>query len=209
VSNDPPIVPYAAPPYPASGTPPPPPNQLEVQQQLAAAHLAAKKVRRAAGVATADAWMIAIFAALSFVCGLFSGVSGVVMGMAMGAIAFFEFDGAARIRRLDLAAPKRLGYNQLAFAGLIIAYSLWSLYAELAGSGLSQELEPYKAQLGDVEGLMRLIAFTVYGTLIAVAILAQGGTALYYFSREKYIRQYLNTTPPWITEMQRHGGAPL
>jgi hypothetical protein len=137
-----------------------------------------------------------------------SGVSGVVMGMGMAAIAWYEFDGAARLRRLDPAAPKRLGYNQLAFAGLIIAYALWSLHAELNGGELSQELAQYKDQLGDMEGLTRMIAFAVYGTLIAVAVLAQGGTALYYFSREKHIRQYVVSTPPWIVEMQR-SGAPL
>ena len=174
---------------------------------MAAAHLAAKKVRRAVGVATADAWMIAIFAGLSFVCGLFSGVSGVVVGMAMAVIAWYEFDGAGRLRRLDPAAPKRLGYNQLAFAGLIVAYALWSLHSELAGGGFSQELEQYKEQLGDMEGLTRMLAYAVYGTLIAVAVLAQGGTALYYFSREKHVQAYVAATPPWIIEMQRSGAA--
>lgn len=210
MADDPPTIPYAAPPYPAVSAlvaPPAPANPIEIQQQLAAAQVAAKTIRRATAIATADAWMIAVFAALSFVCGLFSGVSGVVVGMAMACIAWFEFDGAARLRRLDLTGPKRLGINQLAFAGLIIAYSLWSLRSELTGGGLSAELAPYKADLGDLEGLTRTIAYALYGTLITVAILVQGGTALYYFSREKHLRQYLARTPAWIIEMQRNGAA--
>jgi len=38
-----------------------------------------------------------------------------------------------------------------------------------------------------------------------VAIIAQGGTTLYYFTRAKYIRAYRDQTPPWIVEMQRAG----
>ena len=35
---------------------------------------------------------------------------------------------------------------------------------------------------------------------------AQGGTALYYFSREKHIRAYREQTPAWIVEFQQGGG---
>jgi hypothetical protein len=48
--------------------------------------------------------------------------------------------------------------------------------------------------------------FLLYGTVIAVAVFGQGGTALYYFSREKHIRQYVQTAAPWVVEMQRSGG---
>ena len=74
---------------------------------------------------------------------------------------------------------------------------------------MSAELKASGADLGsmgtDMKDLARMIAFGVYGTLIAVAIFAQGGTALYYFTREKHLRQYIQTTPPWIIEMQRAG----
>ena len=57
--------------------------------------------------------------------------------------------------------------------------------------------------------LARMISATVYVGLACVAVLAQGGTALYYFTREKHIRAYREQTPPWIVEMQRQSGAPL
>jgi len=48
---------------------------------------------------------------------------------------------------------------------------------------------------------------TVQNTgLIAVALLVQGGTALYYFSRQKHLLRYLQQTPPWIQQMQRDRG---
>lgn len=185
------------------------PTPAEIQQQLTAARRSAKKVRRAVAVATADAWTIAVFAALSFVCGLTGGVSGVLLGVAMGATAYVEFTGAARLRRLDPSAPRRLGYNQLALAGVLIAYALWSLYAANGAGGLLAGLNAQEAQLGvsgqQVADLGRLVTDAMYGTLILVAIFGQGSTALYYFSREKYLRRYLAETPSWIIEMQQAG----
>jgi hypothetical protein len=170
---------------------------------LADARLAAKRLRRASVVALTDAWMIAIFAAGSFTCGLFGDTSGVVIGLAMGMIAYIEFDGAGRIRRLDPVAFRRLGYNQLAFAIAIIIYSLWSLHSP----SILTELKNHSAELpAGSEDMVRLAMTILYTSLIAVAILAQGGTALYYFSRQKYLQRYVEQTPAWILEMQRAGG---
>ena len=174
---------------------------------------AAKKIRRVATVATGDAWTIAIFAALSFICGLTSGVSGILMGVAMGVVAYVEFTGASRVRRLDASATRTLGYNQLALAGVLIIYALWNLFAT-SSSGLSAEINSQLGSMGgsgmgvakEAQDIGQLVNNLVYGSLIAIAIFAQGGTALYYFSREKHITQYVQTTPPWIIEMQRAGG---
>ncbi len=186
------------------------PSPLEVQQQLMAAKLASKKIRRAVIVALSDAWTIAIFAALSFVCGLFGGVSGVVMGVGMGVIAYFEFTGAARLRRLEPSATKMLGYNQLAFACLLILYAAWNLYDAANGGGMLGDLKSHEAELGasgkDFEDLGQMINSAIYLSLMGVAVFAQGGTALYYFSREKYLRWYIEQTPPWIIDMQKAGG---
>jgi len=175
---------------------------------LADARLAAKKIRRAVTYATFDAWTIAIFAALSFVCGLFSGVSGVLLGAAMGIIAFVEFKGVARVRQLDATAAKTLAYNQLAFSAVLIIYALWSLHSIPTMSSVTSQLGQNSdlVDTGQIDSWLRLGWFLLYGTVIAVAVFAQGGTALYYFSREKHIREYVQTAAPWIVEMQRSGG---
>jgi hypothetical protein len=188
VTQLPPPLPDAAPPL----------QQAQVQQQLIDARLAAKKIRRATTVAVTDGWMIAIFAGGSFICGLIGDVSGVLIGMAMAAIAWIEFTGAARLRRLDPTAPRRLAYNQLAFALLIIVYSLWSLRS----STMPAEIPP------EYQDLFLMAKRILYFTLMAVGILAQGGTALYYITREKHLQKYVNETPPWIIEMQK-AGSPL
>jgi len=45
----------------------------------------------------------------------------------------------------------------------------------------------------------------LYGAMIAVALFAQGGLALFYFTRRKHIDAYLAKTPAWILAMQRGG----
>jgi hypothetical protein len=199
---------YQAPPFPAAAQSLSP---IEVQQQLAAARLSSAKVRRAASVAYADGWMIAICGVPTFLFGAMgglSGISGIILGGALCIIAYIEFDGAKRFRRLDITAARRLGYNQLALAVVLIAYSLWSLYTSAHG-GLAAELQANAPELGnmgtEIQDLMQTASRILYITLIAVAILAQGGTALYYFSREKYIKRYVEQTPPWIVTMQRSG----
>jgi len=202
-------LPYQAPPFVAASTASLSP--VEVQQQLAAARVAAAKVRRAASVAYADGWMIAICGAPTFLFGALSGmsgISGILLGGALCIIAYLEFDGAKRIRRLDVSAPRRLGYNQVALGAVLILYSLWSLHAAAHG-GLVAELQAQAPELGnmgtEVQDLMQTAYRLLYFTLIAVAIFAQGGTALYYFSREKYMQRYVEQTPPWILDMQRSG----
>src|SRR5581483_3969245 len=89
-SSVPPTLSYMAPSLPAApgDSSSPQMNPLQIQQQMSAARIAAKKVRRAAGVATADAWMLAIVAVPSLAAGLIDrGLSGILIGAALCAIA--------------------------------------------------------------------------------------------------------------------------
>lgn len=192
----------------SSPIPAAPASTEQIQKDLADARLAAKKIRRAATYATFDAWTVGIFGALSFVSGLFGGMSAVLLGAAMVIIAYVEFKGVTRIRQLDHTVAKTLAYNQLALSAVLIIYALWSLHSIPTMSSVSGELGQ-SADLIDsseVDSWLRMGWFLLYGTVIAVAVFGQGGTALYYFSREKHIRQYVQTAAPWVVEMQRSGG---
>ena len=149
-----------------------------------------------------------MFAALTCLCSLGS-VSGVLLGLGMAVIAAMELRSAERLRRLQPQAARTLGLNQLALAAMLILYALWSIHAELTGEGAYASLKASDAQLaamlGPVEELTRMVVLAVYGAVIAVAILAQGGLAVFYFSRVKHIQAYLTQTPEWILQMQRAG----
>src|SRR5205085_2018001 len=129
------------------------------------------------------------------------------------AIALVELRASGRLRRLDPDAPKVLALNQLALAGLLIAYALWRIYEETSGGqGAFADVQAGDPQVARMlrpyEDMGRQIALGVYGLLIAVAVFVQGGMAWYYFNRRKVLRNYLDRTPPWILAMQR-AGAPV
>jgi len=177
-------------------------------QQLAAARAAMRKISRAMAVARFDGGTIAFGAAITFMFSLGS-ISGMVIGAALGVIAFIELHSAARLKRLDPGSIRWLGLNQLALCGMLILYSLWSIYSELTGSGITGELKAVDPQLQQMmpglDALARQMTLLVYGGVIVASLLAQGGMALYYFTRKKYLQTYLSQTPPWIVEMQKGG----
>ena len=76
---------------------------------------------------------------------------------------------------------------------------------------LGDQFRPIKAfatlgdMVGDVESLERAVGLLVYGTLAAVAIFGQGGTAWFYHTRRPILEGYLRDTPPWILGAQRAG----
>jgi hypothetical protein len=186
------------------------PPQLDSAQlqELSLAQMRGKRIRRAASIAIMDGWVTAIFAAFSLMSGLFS-IVGLLVGIGMSVVAYIEFSGARKLRSLDERAAKMLGWNQIGFAILLTAYACWGLYSTHTNPGRYKELigsDPQLEQmLGPIEEIVKLMAMLVYGSLIAVAVFVQGGTAWFYFSRAKHVRAYVAETPEWILAMQRAG----
>ena len=42
----------------------------------------------------------------------------------------------------------------------------------------------------------------LYGSVIALSVIFQGGNALYYFTRRKHVEAYVAETPAWIRDLQ-------
>ena len=194
----------------------PGPLSAEQQQQIALARKRARKIRRAAGVATFDAWTTGVFAAFTLSYALVSPVLGgfswlaLVVGAGMAAVAFNSFRGASRLRCYDVSAPRLLALNQLLFAAIIIAYCVWRVVYVLFVMDLNEKY-PELAQLqadptvagvyGDIEELTRIVVPLAYGAVILGSILAQGGLALYYLTRARHVREFRRQTPQWITDL--------
>lgn len=196
-------------PPPAPNSPFTAPPTREHLEQLATAKQQFRKVGRAIKVANFDAWTVAIFGGLTFIVALASvNVVGLLLGGGMSVVAYIEFVNTAKLRRLELDAPKKLAINQLALGSLLMGYAVYSLltppsmaqYADLAGAGQMGD-----KMASDLTQMTTMIYNLVYVALIAIAIGAQGGTALFYLSRKRHLLGYLQQTPPWILEMQRAG----
>ncbi len=199
-------------------TPPPIQNASpftpEQMVQMADARKAMKPIRRAISMAQMDGWTLAIFAGLTVICGI-SSVTALLVGAALGVIAYIELSNIPRLRQLDPTVAKTLGINQLALAGVLIVYAAFNLLhpspalqnalgksAELKNAGLDPSM------FKEFDSLGSLLNQLVYGSLLVIAFGVQGSTALFYFRRKKMIETYLALTPDWLLQMQKSGFNP-
>lgn len=164
------------------------------------------KLDRAAGVATFNAWSLAVAAAVSLPFAFFS-VTGALMFTVLGVTAIVEFHGRKLLRAMDLRGPVMLTCNQAALGAAVILYAAVQLHAAMTGEGhyaavLAQAPE-LAASLGPIEGLIRQVEVGTYALLIAGTLAFQGGMAMYYITRRPHLRAYLADTPAWVTEVLR------
>ncbi|QOV91170.1 hypothetical protein [Humisphaera borealis] len=176
--------------------------------QLVTARDLSKKVRRAIAVATFDGYAIGAFAVVTLLTGL-TDSSALLLGIVMAVVAFVEIRAGNQLRRLELLAPRTLAINQLALAAVLILYAVSRLIASRSAPSAYADYIAADPELGKmlvpIDDLTRQMTVYFYAGLIAIAVVAQGGMALYYYTRPRYLRAYLAQTPTWIIEMQRAG----
>jgi tetratricopeptide (TPR) repeat protein len=111
---------------------------------LATANERARKVRKAAGVAAFNGWGTAVLAVCSVPFAPFSIVGFLVM-VGLAIVAYNELRGRKRLLQFDPDAAKLLGWNQLGFLGLIIAYCAWMLFTGLTSESPLAAEATYRA----------------------------------------------------------------
>ncbi len=175
--------------------------------ELEAARARAKKVRRAAGVAALSGWTLAIFAGVTLIGGVLGDGIALVLGAALGAMAFVELRGARALKAFDPRGARHLGFNQIALGTLIVAYSAWSLYQATRTSPLASMGSTGDPNLdATVEQLSKSLAYGLYALLGATGVIVPGLTAWYYFSRERLVRAFVAGTPTWVVDTLRAAG---
>ncbi len=166
-----------------------------------------RKIRRAALVAAFNGWSIAACAALSLLLGVAlmtvaGAIVGVVIAAALGAFSYFEFVGRKRLLNLDPQACALLGWNQVAFMSVIVIYCVVSLVNVYRHPEFTMEYpEDLKQSIsradwdlaGDVmfKPYWAAIWKTTYYSVIVATVLAQGGNAIYYFTRRRHVNALL------------------
>jgi hypothetical protein len=186
-----------------------PPLSDSHHRELALAAQRSRSIQSAARVANFNAWTTAILAALSAPFALFS-LAGIVVFVGLAVVAWNEFRGRRRMLDYDPAGASILGWNQVGLLALISVYCLWAIYSNLWGSGsiesqwrANPQLGAAFGSLGGMSELVKPIILAFYGTVIALTAIFQGGNALYYFTRRKYLETYVRETPAWVIDLQR------
>jgi hypothetical protein len=176
--------------------------------ELAAARDRAKSIRKAARVAAFNGWTTATFAACSALFALFD-PSGWLITAGLALVAYNEFRGRKRLLAFDPSAASLLGWNQLGLLAMITVYCLWSMFTSSSSTAtLSAEFKDLKdldsilSDYGGTQGLVRSLSYGVYGSVIVLSALFQGGNALYYFTRRRLVDDFVAQTPDWVREVQ-------
>lgn len=185
----------------------------EHHAEIAVANTRAKTIRKAAGVAGFNGWVTAVFAVCSAPFAPFS-IAGFLVTVGLAVVAYNEFQGRTRLHNFDREAAKFLGWNQVGFLSLIVAYCGWMLFVGLTGEGPfaaevaeHPELAEALGSLDGLDALYRLIIVAVYASVIVLTVVFQGLNAYYYFTRRKHIDAYVRETPQWVLDVQRSAAA--
>lgn len=175
-------------------------------QALAAAKLRRKKLNRALGFAAFNTWSFAVMAGFSLLIVIFS-PSSLVAVVCFGLLAFNEHRGRRQLKQFDPRGPRTLGWNQLAFCGLIALYCVYQIVNTLYGP------DPYAQQIAQTPELAQMLdpmrelittaTLAAYGGLLVIGVGLQALMAWYYFSRQRVLQQYLRETPGWVIELER------
>jgi hypothetical protein len=172
---------------------------------LSLANNRAQKIRRAARVAGFNGWSIGVIALLSLPFALFS-VTSLVIAIGLGVVAFNEFRGRRMLNQFEPSACRLLGWNQMGLLVLIAAYCIWNIFSAFHTTNPLADY-PELRQLGimqeTISSLYVELSLILYGVVLLVSVLFQGGNALYYFTRERLVREYVNDTEPWIIALQK------
>jgi hypothetical protein len=176
-----------------------------LRHELVLAKGRSKAIRKAASVAAFNGWATGVAAALSAPFALFS-AAGFLMTTGLAVVAHNEFRGRKRLIALDPASTAFLGWNQIGFFILIVAYCLWMLFTSIGSFAAELQANPeLEAALGSLDGfddLYRRFVVGFYSIVIVLSAIFQWATAFYYFTRRRHVDTYLQETPTWVQEIE-------
>lgn len=208
-----PTIPAAPPPIPP-GSAAVAPLSAEQIRQLDEASRAHRALRRASKAAFSSAATTLFIGAASALCAVFSpDWQNVLLSVAILAVGSVEYVGAARLRRADRRAAPLLMRNQLAFLAVIVIYSIIQLATfsteKMKQEALSPEARQELHELPSMEQSIdrqidlwgSVMHYGLYGGLIVVSILFQGGLAWYYMTRQKYVQAFHRSNPEWAKQV--------
>lgn len=180
-------------------------SETLTEQDRALLALAADRHRplgRAARIAMMNGGGLAAFGVLTILlAALEPDCAAAILGGVLLYVGVAERRAATRMRHGDLDAPRRLAINELILMGAIVTYGLLKLTVLRPNSTELTQAVANAMPDFDVEGLMDSMTTTVYATVIAVALLYQGGLARYFWRRKSDVARFNSEIPAWAREV--------
>ena len=127
---------------------------------------------------------------------------GIALGAFLLAVGLGERAQAARLLRADGVAARRLVQLELALLGAIALYGILGLTVlPSSGEALQRQLHGLGGSGVDIRRLAHSIDRAWYASVIAVALLYQGGMALHFHRRRRDVERYLREVPAWARDV--------
>lgn len=172
----------------------------------------AKPIRKATAYARFSGWCTLLAGVISVLLSLGS-LPGMLLGGVLAGIGMRELGLARRLARFETGVPAALALNQIAFGIVLIGYAGYKIVTMDSGDGViagTLAADPTIATMPELAGTMDqlnqieyLLNIGVAGGLILVALIVQGGTALYYFGKRKPLAKLNTHAPEWVLRV--HG----
>lgn len=168
-------------------------------EQLQRAAELHRPIARAAALARRNGLGLLIFGVLSVLLSLSDiDLVGFGIGAILIATGLVELRTSRRLARADPAAPKILARSELVLMAGILVFCVLKLTVQGESGGELAARLGNRSSLGiNVQALTRKVNTLVYGTIIAVTLIYQGGLARYYLRRRSMIESYLRDCPEW------------
>lgn len=169
-----------------------------------------RPLARAAGVASFSGGMMLFSGILTLLLAVLTLVTGagdegiipLVIGMIITALGWMERSSGVALAALEPKAPKRLALNQLTLFGLVALGCVMQMKDGVASAMSAEETAQLPPEvLAQLEALGPLVSMGVFGVMIALSLVFQGGLALYYLTRKRHIAILQQELPPWVTDV--------
>lgn len=168
--------------------------------------LSRRPVLRAVRVARASAISTLILGFASMPFALFStSLAGGLIVLGICICGVVEYIGAQRLRDGVPSATTLLGLNQLGFFVIICTYCVMQMlsmseFTREANASLDRAMSEnpeVSNLLQALRGLIPLLSYGLYALVALASLLAQGGLAVYYFTRRRHAEALRRDVPAW------------
>jgi hypothetical protein len=170
----------------------------------------AKPIRKAARFASGNGWLtlLAGFSTIPFALG---NTPLLIFAVLLGAIGTRELTLRRRLLRFVPKTTRKLALNQLMLGALLSAYAVWMMIksatsegmiaSKLSSDPMLQSAPELSGALDGLAELERLAMVGIYLLMIVVAIVVQGGSALYYIIKGRALARFCARTPKWVLDI--------